>query len=108
MQKARRKRMTQREVFEIGRRLGGVFVKANEGWFWKEGYNDERIAIECGIPGISAAHVKRLRRGAFGEAAKPSQRVVFAAAVEQINALQQQVTKLMDTLEVPINRSRLH
>jgi hypothetical protein len=100
--------MTRKKAVAINHRLNGVFVKANEGWFWKEGYNDERIAIECGIPGISAAHVKRLRRGVFGEAAKPSERAVFAAAVKHINALQQQVTKLMETLEVPINRSQLH
>jgi hypothetical protein len=97
------------EVLIVARLLRRAFVNVDGGgWRWKGGYNDERVALECGIKGITAGHVTRLRRAAFGDAPKPSHRSVLAAVVERSKALERQITTLMQVANPPLCRSRLH
>jgi hypothetical protein len=101
--------MKHTEIILIARLLKRAFVEVDGGgWMWKEGYNDERVALECDVKGITAGHVKRLRRAAFGDAPKPSHRRVLAAVVERSRALERQVTTLMQVVEAPLRSSRLH
>ena len=87
MRNRQRVRMKHNEVVIVGRLLRRAFVKVDGGgWMWKGGYNDERVALECGVKGITARHVNRLRRAAFGDAPKPSHRSVLAAVVERSKA----------------------
>ena len=95
----RLRQMTHAEVVKVSRVLGNHFLQIDGEWVWENDWSDERVAIECGIAGVTASHVARLRKTAFGTPRKARSGDTWLLA--RIEALEQRVA----ALEAPPQRA---
>jgi hypothetical protein len=95
------------EVVKLSDLLKSVFIKVEDNWHWRDGWNDERVVAELAIPGINVEHSKRLRRKLLGEPARVSAKATTDARIKDLDArLARTETMVMDLLG-QVERQRL-
>lgn len=101
-----RRSLSRREAFDIVRFMERLVTPAGaEHVVYAEGYDDARVASECGVPNVHAGHVKSLRLEFFGKlpepvAKNPDLRIAqLEAAVEELRSALEAEKTIREDLE---------
>lgn len=65
--KMKKHHLTRIQEYQLGKFLEPLLTKSGEFVVYKEGWNDDRVATECSIKGITRINVTRFRGDVFGK-----------------------------------------